>query len=62
MSTKNPIPAKLTFRFEDEIRSFHDEQKLKEFTKRKQALQNFLNTIFHKEEMKTKMQISNGSN
>ena len=33
-------PAKLTFRFDDEIRSFHDKQKLKEFTKRKPALQN----------------------
>ena len=28
-------PAKLAFRFDDEIKSFHDKQKLKEFTKRK---------------------------
>ena len=45
-------PAKLTFRFEDEIKSFHDKQKLKEFTNRKPALQNFLNKIFQEEEMK----------
>ena len=45
-------PAKLTFRFEDEIKSFHDKQKLKEFTNRKPALQNVLNKIFHEEEMK----------
>ena len=46
-------PAKLTFRFDDKIRSFHDKQKLKEFTKRKPALQNILSKIFHEEEMKT---------
>uniref|UniRef100_A0A8D2DIM8 L1 transposable element RRM domain-containing protein n=1 Tax=Sciurus vulgaris TaxID=55149 RepID=A0A8D2DIM8_SCIVU len=47
-------PAKLTFKFDDEIKSFHDKQKLKEFTKRKPALQNILNNIFHEEEMKNK--------
>ena len=52
MPTRNLYPAKLTFRFDDEIRSFHDKQKLKEFTKRKPALQNILNKIFHEEEMK----------
>ena len=31
-------PAKLTFRFDNEIKSFHDEQKLKEFTNRKPTL------------------------
>uniref|UniRef100_A0A8D2JMZ3 Endonuclease/exonuclease/phosphatase domain-containing protein n=1 Tax=Sciurus vulgaris TaxID=55149 RepID=A0A8D2JMZ3_SCIVU len=46
--------AKLTFKFDDEIKSFHDKQKLKEFTKRKPALQNILNKIFHEEEMKNK--------
>uniref|UniRef100_A0A8D2DI61 L1 transposable element RRM domain-containing protein n=1 Tax=Sciurus vulgaris TaxID=55149 RepID=A0A8D2DI61_SCIVU len=45
-------PAKLTFRFEDEIKSFHDKQKLKEFTNRKPALQNILHKIFHEEEVK----------
>ena len=45
-------PEKLTFRFEDEIKSFHDKQKFKEFTNRKPALQNILNKIFHEEEMK----------
>ena len=52
MPTKNFIPAKLTFRFDDEIKSFHDKEKLKEFTKRKPALQNILSKIFHEEEMK----------
>uniref|UniRef100_A0A8D2DK81 L1 transposable element RRM domain-containing protein n=1 Tax=Sciurus vulgaris TaxID=55149 RepID=A0A8D2DK81_SCIVU len=51
-------PAKLTFKFDDEIKSFHDKQKLKEFTKRKPALQNILNKIFHEEEMKNKEVIS----
>ena len=37
MWTKNLIPQKLTFRFEDDIKSFHDKQKLKEFTNRKRA-------------------------
>ena len=47
-------PAKLTFRFDDKIKSFQDKQKLKEFTKRKPALQNILSKIFHEEEMKNK--------
>ena len=47
-------PAKLTFKFDNEIKSFHDKQKLKEFTKRKPALQNTLSKIFHEEEMKNK--------
>ena len=45
-------PAKLTLRFEDEIKSFHDKQKLKEFTNKILVLQNVLNKIFHEEEMK----------
>ena len=52
MPTKNLLPSKLTFRFEDEIKSFHDKQNLKEFTKRKPALQNILSKIFHEEDMK----------
>ena len=47
-------PAKLTFRFDDEIKSFHEKEKLKELTKRKPALQNILSKIFHEEEMKNK--------
>ena len=31
-------PAKLSFRFEDEIKTFHGKQKLEEFTSRKPAL------------------------
>ena len=45
-------PAKLTFRFDNEIKSFHDKQKLKEFTNRKPALQNILSKIFHEEDVK----------
>ena len=41
-----------TFGFEDEIKSFHDKQKLKKFINRKPALQNILRKIFHEEEMK----------
>ena len=40
-------PPKLTFRFDTKIKSFHDKQKLKEFTKRKPALRNTLSKIFH---------------
>ena len=54
MPTKNLIPSKTYLQFDDEIKSFHDKQKLKEFTKRKPALQNILSKIFHEEEMKNK--------
>ena len=43
---------KLTIRFGNKIKFFHDKQNLKEFTKRKLALQNILSKIFHEEEMK----------
>ena len=45
-------PVKLTFRFDDKIKSFHDKQKLKEITKRKPVLQNILSKIFPEEEVK----------
>ena len=47
-------PVKLRFRFDDEIKTFHDKQKLKEFTTRKPALQNIFSKIFHEEGMEKK--------
>ena len=44
-------PAKLSFRFDDEIKTFHNKQKLRDFATRKPALQNILGKIFHEEEM-----------
>ena len=52
MPSKILYPAKLIFRFDDEIKSFHEKTKLKEFTNRKPTLQNILSKIFHEEEMK----------
>uniref|UniRef100_A0A8C5ZK79 L1 transposable element RRM domain-containing protein n=2 Tax=Marmota marmota marmota TaxID=9994 RepID=A0A8C5ZK79_MARMA len=44
-------PAKLSFRMEDEIKTFHDKQKLKEFAARKPSLQNILGKTLQEEEM-----------
>ena len=40
--TKNILPSKLSFRFDGEIKSFTDKQKLKEFSPIKRALQQML--------------------
>jgi len=43
-------PAKLSFRYDNEIKIFHDKQKLKEFAARKPALQSILSKTLHEEE------------
>ena len=45
------MPSKTKLHIEDKIKSFHDKQKLKEFTNRKPALQNILSKIFQEEEV-----------
>ena len=40
-----PYPAKLSFRFEGEIKSFTDKQKLREFNNTKLALQQMLKEL-----------------
>ena len=42
-------PARISFKYEDEIKSFKDKQKLREFTTTKPALQQML-TIFSRQE------------
>uniref|UniRef100_A0A8C6EP35 L1 transposable element RRM domain-containing protein n=1 Tax=Marmota marmota marmota TaxID=9994 RepID=A0A8C6EP35_MARMA len=49
-------PAKLSFRYDNEIKIFHDKQKLKEFAARKPALQSILSKTLHEEEMKNNNQ------
>jgi len=39
-------PARLSFRFDGEIKSFPDKQKLREFTTTKPALQQILKELF----------------
>ena len=39
-------PARLSFRFEGEVKNFIEEQKLKEFTTKKPALQEMLKGLF----------------
>ena len=39
-------PARLSFRFEGEIKSFTDKQKLKEFSSSKPALQQLVKEVF----------------
>uniref|UniRef100_A0A8C9Q5Y3 LINE-1 type transposase domain-containing protein 1 n=1 Tax=Spermophilus dauricus TaxID=99837 RepID=A0A8C9Q5Y3_SPEDA len=49
-------PAKLSFKFDNEIKIFHDKQKLKEFAARKPALQSILNKTLQEEELKNSAQ------
>ena len=46
-------PARLSFRFEGEIKSFSDKQKLREFSNTKSALQQILNSLGRKEKTAT---------
>ena len=55
-SQEDCSPEKLSFRIDDDIKTFLDKQKLKEFTSRKPTLQIILNKLFHEEEMKTKIE------
>jgi glutamyl-tRNA reductase len=45
-----PYPAKLSFIIEEEIKTFHGKQKLKEFMATMSALQKILEDILHTEE------------
>ena len=45
-------PEKITFRFEDEIKSFHDKEKLIEFTNRNMCYTTFPEKIFYEKKMK----------
>ena len=44
-STKNTLPVRLSFKFEEVIKSFLDKQKLKEFITTKTVLQEILKTL-----------------
>ena len=46
MKGKNPLPTRLSFRFEGEIKSFADKQKLRELSNTKPVLQQILKELF----------------
>ena len=46
LQPRSLYPARLSFRFDREIKSFPDKQKLREFTTTKLALQQMLEEIF----------------
>ena len=45
LTTKNTLASKVSFRFDGEIKSFTNTQKLREFSTTKQALQQMLEEI-----------------
>ena len=52
--------AKLNFRFENEIKTFHDKQRSKQSTTTKPVLQNILNKIFYEDKIFKKVKTSKG--
>ena len=47
LQPKFPYPARLSFRFDGEIKSFPDKQKLREFSTTKPALQQMLKELLY---------------
>ena len=50
-------PARLSFRFDGEIKSFPDKQKLREFSTTKPVLQQMLKELFFRQETQEKEKI-----